>query len=406
MSSSGASPSPGPHGSARRVAVVQRQARATLSLGAVFAVAAAIAFVVPHRTGPWLPLHLFLVGAMLLAISASTQLFAVTWAAGPPPSDRSAAMQRGLLAGGVAVMAAARELEWPTALLGAGGTSVLAALVILGCTLWRIVTRAVQQRFDATLRTYLAALVAGVAGCSLGLAMAVAPGAAVYERLRTAHLMLNLLGLIGLVIIGTLPFFAATQLRVKVSTRAGAHAQDRLLVWQASAVTVAAVGVLAESPALAAVGLGAYAAGLIRLATMLPGLGMKQLRWAGPRVLQLAAGLGWWIVITAVAAWQAARGRDVFPPAAVGVLVVGAYAQILAGSVAYLGPVLRGGGHERLTAGFRVTRSWIGLGTANFAAVAIALDWERLAVVVIGFWVLDTVVRAGLLRRRPLARTL
>jgi hypothetical protein len=47
----------------------------------LFAVSAGVATVVPHRTGAWLPLHLFLVGALLLAISGTTRLFAVTWSA-------------------------------------------------------------------------------------------------------------------------------------------------------------------------------------------------------------------------------------------------------------------------------------------------------------------------------------
>jgi hypothetical protein len=160
----------GPQGSAGRVAIVQRQARTTLSLGRVFGVAAAVALVVPHDTGAWLPLHLFLTGCMLLAISASTQLFAVTWAAGPAPPDSIASTQRWLLAGGVALLATARELGWPNSLVGLAGGGILAALVILGWSLWATVTRAVQPRFDVTLRTYLAALAAGAVGCALGIA--------------------------------------------------------------------------------------------------------------------------------------------------------------------------------------------------------------------------------------------
>jgi nitrite reductase (NO-forming) len=232
--------------------------------------------------------------------------------------------------------------------------------------------------------------------------MALTEGGAAYARVRAAHVTLNLLGLVGLVIVGTLPFFAATQLRVKISARAHAGAQAGLLVWQVSAVTAATVGLLAPFPTLAAVGFGAYAIGLIRLGTLLPGLRMKQLHWAGPRVLQLGAGLGWWIVVTAFAAWEGAHGRAGFTPTSLGVLVVGGFAQIFAGSLAYLGPVLRGGGHERLAAGFRVSRSWIGLVGANVAAVAVALHAQRLAVAAIALWVLDAAVRAGLLRRRAI----
>jgi hypothetical protein len=52
-------------------------------------------------------------------------------------------------------------------------------------------------------------------------------------------------------------------------------------------------------------------------------------------------------------------------------LAVGGLAQILVASLAYLGPVLRGGGHERLTQGFALTRSWPGLALANVAAACL-----------------------------------
>ena len=224
-----ASDSAAPRGSAGRVAVVQRQARFTLGLAGGFAVAATVALVVPHRTGDWLALHLFLVGAVLLAISAATQLFAVTWAAGTPPSDRVAAIQRWLLVAGIALLATARELQWPSGLVAAGGALVVAALVVLGVSLERTVSGGVQRRFDVALRSYLAALAAGLAGCALGIAMATGLDAPMNSRVRAAHLTLNLLGLVGLVIAGTLPFFTATQTRVKMSPRAGGRAQSLVL---------------------------------------------------------------------------------------------------------------------------------------------------------------------------------
>src|SRR3546814_14742063 len=59
------------------------------------------------------------------------------------------------------------------------------------------------------------------------------------------------------------------------------------------------------------------------------------------------------------------------------VLVVAGYGQILWGSLAYVVPMLRGGGHERLGEGFAVTRSWLGLGAAHAAGIALARSEER-----------------------------
>jgi hypothetical protein len=83
----------------------------------------------------------------------------------------------------------------------------------------------------------------------------------------------------------------------------------------------------------------------------------------------------------------------VFTDTVLAVLVVGGYAQILASAVAYLGPVLRGGGHERLAAGFRITRSWFALVAANVAAVALVLGAPALAGLAIGAWVIDLATR-------------
>ncbi|MEP6623396.1 MAG: hypothetical protein ABJC79_03060 [Acidimicrobiia bacterium] len=388
-----------PRGTAGRVAVVQRQARSTLVLAAGFAVAAAAALLVPHHTGAWLPLHLFLVGTLLLAISAATQLFAVTWAAGPPPSDRAAAVQRWSLALGAALLAVARDLHWPRGVLGVGGVSVLVALVLLGISLRLIVAGGVQRRFDEAAHAYLAALASGFIGCALGIAMAIGLDSPMYARVRAAHLTFNLLGLVGLVIAGTLPFFAATQARVKMASRASPRAQRVVLSGLATSLGATAVGFLVGSSTVATFGLGGYAVFVIGIAALMPPIRMKQLRWAGPRLLQLGAGVSWWAGSAITLAWQARHGGGVFTPTVVAVLVVGGYAQILASAVAYLGPVLRAGGHQRLTAGFRTTRSWFGLGAANVAAVAFVVGAPGIAVVAIVLWVVDTAGRAALLLR-------
>jgi nitrite reductase (NO-forming) len=391
-----ASNRPGPAG---RVAKVQRQARASLSAAVVFAAASTVAVVVPHRTGAWFPMHLFLAGALLLAISGATQLFAVTWASGAPPSDAAATLQRSCLAVSIALLGIARELHGPAVILAAGGAGVILSLLMLAHSLLRIARSRVQRRFDAAIYTYLVAIAAGVVGCAIGADMATTGHTDMYVQLRSAHVSLNLLGLIGLVILGTLPSFAATQLRTRLSPRATARAQTSLLVFTALALVGTATGFLTGVPQLAAAGLFLYAVAIARVWTILPALGRKQLRWAGPRVLQLGAGLAWWFGVVVVVAYSAARGGDdPFTPTLITVLVVGGYAQILAGSLAYLMPVLRGGGHERLTRGFRTTRSWLGLVAANGAAIAIVAGWLPVAVAACGAWVVDTTVRAVCLR--------
>ena len=194
-------------------------------------------------------------------------------------------------------------------------------------------------------------------------------------------------------------------LEIAAEARANDRAQNALLVWLSTAIATATVGFLSARPSVAAAGLGAYAVGLVGLVALLPTMRVKQLRWAGPRLLQLGAGLGWWAGATLAVAWRAASGDPAFTRPVVGVLVVGGYAQILAAALAYLGPVLRGGGHRRLTDGFRITRSWPGLIAANVAAAALAVGEHDVVVVALGVWLVDTVDRAAALTRAPSAES-
>lgn len=393
--SDGTEPAGAPTGPEGRVVTVQRQVRPTLLLAAAFAVASPMAAALPHRTGRWLPLHLFLVGALLLAISGATQLFAVTWAAGPPAPRRLVAAQRLLLAAGAAGLAAGRELDVPGGLLAVPGLAVAAALALLAVALEGIVGNAVQRRFDASLRWYRAALAAGGIGVLLG--VVVATGALPADstaRVGDAHAVLNLLGLVGLVVAGTLPFFVATQAKMRMSPRARTGLQDRVRRIMVTALAASAAAALAGRPEIAGVALAGYAAGQMGLILVLPRPGGRQLRWAGPRLLHLTSGLLWWTGSVLAMAWSLLRGGPALPAPALLALAVGGYAQILAASLAYLGPVLRGGGHERLAAGFAVTASWWGLVAGNAAAAAVVTGHAGAGGVLLGAWVLDTAWRA------------
>jgi hypothetical protein len=189
--------------------LVQAQARVTL--GCAFAFAALIVGATVQR-GVWAAWHLFLVGGLGLAISGATQLFAVTWAAGPAPSGWAAAGQRWLLASGTVILVTARQASNP-AVARAGGTVVLGAFVLLAALLIGVMRQARQQRFAAPFRAYLGGLGCVALGASLGLAL-LGSRVAHLQAVRDAHITLNLAGFIGLVVAGRLPFFTATQARV------------------------------------------------------------------------------------------------------------------------------------------------------------------------------------------------
>lgn len=375
-----------PVGERGRVRTAQGQLRCSLLIAGAYVAAAPISALVPHSTGWWLPLHLFLVGGLLSAVSGATQYFAVTWAAGPPPTGRAAWVQRSLIAGGALILAVGRELKLPTVVATTGGLSIVTGLLALAVLLIHIVKPAVQRRFDPAIRFYLVAILAGGLGCGVGMTLLLSPDLGHHDRFLSAHVTLNLLGLVGLVIVGTLPFFSATEARTRMSSRATVRAQAVLLGWFALALAAATLGLLDGSSSLAATGLGGYALGLGFLVTMLPTIRKKQLRWAGPRLVQLGVGVVWWAAGVAFASVRAADGRPPFDHSVLALIAVGGYAQILVGSLAYLGPVLRGGGHERLSAGFNSTRSWAGLAVANIGVIGLASGRTAVATAALAAW--------------------
>lgn len=377
----------------RRVAEIHRQTRRSLRLAAGFVLVAPIAAVVPHATGAWLPLHLFLVGGLLGAISVVTQLLAVSWSASPAPPPKMAGAQRWLLALGAGTVALGRELP-ARALVVAGGSAVIIALLVLGANLVRIRSRATNDRFHPAIDAYILAVTAGVAGTPIGIALAVGGAGSDSGMLRDAHLTLNLFGLVGIVIVGTLPYLIATQARTKMSSRATPRRLRTLTIGLGVATAVTVAGYLTGRPGVAAAGLGAYALGVAATLLLLPMLRRRQLAWAGPRLLQLGTGVAWWVVTTVILAVEVLAEL----PDRGGVLramAIGGFAQILLASLAYFGPVLRGGGHERLSAGFALTRSWPSLFAANTAAAGALTDHTPLMATGLAVWTAEVAARAG-----------
>jgi len=378
--------------SGARVAEVHLQARRGLLVAAGFTVAAVVA--VLARVGWWLPLHLFVVGGLLSAISATTQMLAVTWSAAPAPRPAVAQAQRWVLAGGTVALVVGHE-RGPAWLFVAGGAAVIIAVLALAAILLRIRGQPVTDRFAPAIDAYVAAVVAGAAGMSMGVLLGTGRAGALAAELRNAHLVLNVFGLVGLVVAGTLPYFAAAQVRSKMSPRATPSALRRLVLGLTAATAVAATGAMLDRSGVVAAGLISYALGLLVVATLLPVYAPHRWRWAGPRVAQLLAGLAWWAAMAVALALADVEGAD--DHRILQALVVGGFAQILVASLAYLGPVVRGGGHRRLTAGFAITRSWVSLATGNAAALAALAGQGPALVVASAVWLTDVGVRAGLL---------
>src|SRR3546814_3802706 len=133
----------------------------SLALGFIAAAALSAAAV----DARWLPLHLFLAGGMVLAISGVSLMLTVTWSAAPAPSDRWVTWQRVAVAVGAAGVGIGREAELADAVVGVSGALYVAGLVTLAGLLVVPIRPGVGRRFDAAVSDYVLALTAGgVAG--------------------------------------------------------------------------------------------------------------------------------------------------------------------------------------------------------------------------------------------------
>jgi len=88
----------------------RRHRRITVRVSLGFVVAAALAAVIGRTS--WLPLHLFLAGAVVLAISGVSLMLAVTRSAAPAPPNGWVVVQRTCIAAG-AIGIAVRRLPCP-----------------------------------------------------------------------------------------------------------------------------------------------------------------------------------------------------------------------------------------------------------------------------------------------------
>lgn len=370
-------------------------ARLAFRLAALFGVVAGVwAIVVMIRGGSWWgPLHAFVAGTVLAAISGASQMFTITWSAATPPSPTLTALQRWLLGGGVGLVLAGvgagiTPLVWP------GAAAVVAALVLLGWSLAGTIRRSLLRRFDLSARFYLLAILAGVVGVTLGAILGSDSAGDRFLSMRLVHSHLNLVGLVGLTIVGTLPTFLPT-----VAHHRAVSGREAILAWWLALTGAAAI--------LAGLwwGPGPVGAGTLAIGTSAALIlgGVLFRLWARGRqrlpFLQVAAGTAWLILWTVVDGARLLADQAVPWSNWTAVAVVAGVGQVLAGSLAYLLPVLAGPPLEpnssRMTA-----RPAIPLLLANAAGVAGSLGATSLLAAVALFWLVDFGLRLIKLRFR------
>jgi nitrite reductase (NO-forming) len=297
---------------------------------------------------PWLPVHLLLLGAVSNAILVWSSYFAEALLRLPGKADRRAEAARLVVfnAGALVVVAGMTGAWWGAVVVGA--TLAAGAAVWHGAVLLTRMHRSLPSRFGATVRYYVAASSVLPVGIALGVVMAhVDLDDEMHARVALGHVALNVLGWIGLTVLGTVVTLWPTMLHTQVADGAELAARRALPVLVA-AVVVLAAGALAGLAAVAAAGLVGYAAGLVLSGRALA----QEARRRPPRTyatLSVAAGYLWLtgsvlvlaVVVGSAGSWATAAGTADRLGAP---LLVGFAAQVLLGALSYLVPVVLGGG--------------------------------------------------------------
>jgi nitrite reductase (NO-forming) len=318
--------------------------------------AVAVALLATHeRLGlpGWVAVHAFLLGCVTNAIVVWSEHFVVALCRAPaPPEQRMRLGLTGLnLAVVLVLVGVVVDAHW---LSGTGATVVTVIAVMHTVHLVRIRRAALPGRFDYLIGYYAAASVALAVGAVLGGALT-AGGLDWYAQLWGAHVHVTLLGWLGLSVLGTIVTLGPTALHTRIPD--GASQRARRSLWLlVTGLAATAAGSLIGNVWVTVAGLLAYAGGA---GTTLVPFGTALLRLVPWRSApwQLAIALCWLLgaLSTEAGVLLAERSLDGVSAAVdrvLPMLVIGFGAQVLAGSLTQLLPVVLGRGpaeHKRIS---------------------------------------------------------
>ena len=323
----------------------------------------------------WLTLHLLFLGAATNAIVVYGSHFAESLLHLRPTSHRWADVRLALL--NIAILAVFIGVATGAApLTDAGVTLLVAVVAVHGGRLVRMARRSLAGKLRPAVWFYVASAASLAVGAVLGAILATGTtDAALHERLHATHAHLNLLGWVGLAVVGTLFMLWPAALRTRMVDDAPWVAR-RVLATCGTGLSVLAGGLLAGQPRVAAVGAAGYAGGVAwSLSPFVRTARAKPPKEAAP--WWLAAATAWLTALTlADVASLATNSSDQVMDTYVPVFALGVVAQVLVGALTFLLPATLGGGprgNKRMAA--TLSQSWIvRLIAANAGIVALACD--------------------------------
>jgi nitrite reductase (NO-forming) len=269
--------------------------------------------------------------------------------------------------------------------LDAMAAVILGAVVVAVVVVWHAAAlfsrmrRALPSRFGTTLRYYVAASMLLPVGLTFGVLMA--PDTldeTVHARFALVHIAVNLLGWMGLTVLGTLIRLWRTMLHVRVADGAERASRRALPVLMAG-IAITGVAAVAGSRSAAAAGLLCYLFGVAVVGRPL----FTEARSRPPSTFgtrSVLAGLPWLAgsvaalttILGASPTWRRAADAADWLAAP---FLVGFAAQVLLGALSYLVPVVLGGGPAatRATNATFDTAGTVRLAIQNVATLAAAV---------------------------------
>lgn len=309
----------------------------------LWAVAALISALVPAsgRLGWWLPLHIVLAGVVSQSIVGGQQMFSSTLGMAPALPTVVVRAQLALMNLGAIGVIVGRASS-AEALLGAGAVTFLGGAMWGGITARRAWTKGLGSRFAMTRTYYSLAVVSLLFGATLGAALGLGwiTSAGGYLSHRSAHMAFNLMGWVGLTILGTIVTFLPMLLRVRApsSRRLGAPP------WAYGAsLLVMTSGLMVQSRGVAVAGAVGMIAVLVPFVAMMKELlGRHRRRRVPVSALHVMSALGWFGVVLVTQPFLLAAGelgvlRDMYVVA----MALGTAAQAVLGAWAFLVPMAR-----------------------------------------------------------------
>lgn len=320
-------------------------------LPAVLWLTAVVVVALVHRdvAAPrWLLFHLLLLGAVTHSILVWSQHFADALLHNAPTaaSYRNRSVRLLLCnAGAVLVVVAVLAGQWRPAAVG--GAAVALAVGWHSVSLFSQLRRALGSRFACTVRYYIASAALLPLGLLFGVLMVRGLPDEWHERVLVAHVAVNVLGWMGITVLGTLVTLWPTMLRTRIAETAEQVALRALPVLVAGILLVVAGCLLGLLP-MTGVGFLAYAGAVGLLARPFVSVARTKPPMHFP-TWSVAAAVAWLLALVTVLGagmlvaptWMDAHMlAEALTPG----LAVGFGAQVLIGALSYLVPVVTGGG--------------------------------------------------------------